>query len=519
MLRAFPFGCAAWLAGGLALIPWAATAQPSNLPLTPFRIAVVDEATGRGVPLVELKTTHHVRYLSDSGGLIAFAEPGLLGQRVFFAVHSHGYEFPKDGFGSVGVALDTRPGGSATLKLKRLNVAERRYRLTGAGCYRDTVLLGEKPPVREPLLNAQIVGQDSALAAIYQGRLHWFWGDTTPVKYPLGNFHTAGATSELPARGGLDPGAGVDFCYFTNAAGFSRAMAPLAGEGIVWLDGLLVVPDETGRERLVAHYSRMKDLGKRLEHGLVLWNDERAEFEKTRELPPAENWRCPQGHPVRVTENGREYFYSLLPDRAVRVAAELAAVLDPARYEAFTCSAPKSATAGGTNQLGRDADGRLAWSWRTDAEPMSQAAEKRLLETGALPAADARFQFRDTDTGQPVTIHGGSVNWNPFRRKWILIGVQQGGTSFLGEVWYAEAASPVGPWGPAKKIVTHDQYSFYNPVQRPFFDQAGGRVIYFEGTYAQMFSGNPAATPWYDYNQILYRLDLADPRLQAVRRD
>ncbi len=44
----------------------------------------------------------------------------------------------------------------------------------------------------------------------------------------------------------------------------------------------------------------------------------------------------------------------------------------------------------------------------------------------------------------------------------------------------------------------------------------GGRLIYFEGTYTQTFSGNPVATPRYDYNQIMYRLDLADPRLEAV---
>ncbi|MFQ5731289.1 MAG: hypothetical protein ACE5KM_04960, partial [Planctomycetaceae bacterium] len=65
----------------------------------------------------------------------------------------------------------------------------------------------------------------------------------------------------------------------------------------------------------------------------------------------------------------------------------------------------------------------------------------------------------------------------------------------------------------ARKIVTHDKYSFYNPKQHPMFDKRGGRVIYFEGTYTNTFSGNPDRTPRYNYNQILYRLDLADPRL------
>ena len=83
----------------------------------------------------------------------------------------------------------------------------------------------------------------------------------------------------------------------------------------------------------------------------------------------------------------------------------------------------------------------------------------------------------------------------------------------MGEVWYAEADAPEGPWTNAVKIVTHEDYSFYNPKQHPMFDRHGGRVIYFEGTYTATFSGNRDKTPRYDYNQIMYRLDLADPRL------
>ena len=37
--------------------------------------------------------------------------------------------------------------------------------------------------------------------------------------------------------------------------------------------------------------------------------------------------------------------------------------------------------------------------------------------------------------------------------------------------------------------------------------------IYFEGTHTIMFSGVTVPTPRYEYNQIMYRLDLADPRL------
>ena len=45
------------------------------------------------------------------------------------------------------------------------------------------------------------------------------------------------------------------------------------------------------------------------------------------------------------------------------------------------------------------------------------------------------------------------------------------------------------------------------------FDKDGGRIIFFEGTYTTTFSGNPDPTPRYDYNQVMYQLDLSDPRL------
>src|SRR5438552_18160790 len=90
-----------------------------------FAIEVVDEQTGRGVPMVELQTTSSVRYYTDSAGLVAFDEPGLMGRKVFFGVSAHGYEFGKDGFGIRGVVLEPRPGGTARLKVKRLNIAER----------------------------------------------------------------------------------------------------------------------------------------------------------------------------------------------------------------------------------------------------------------------------------------------------------------------------------------------------------------------------------------------------------
>ena len=118
-----------------------------------FAIMVVDDETGRGVPLVELTTTNHLRYYTDSNGLVAFYEPGLMGRDVFFHVKSHGYEYPKDNFNYSGLTLTPVEGGSAEIRLKRINVAERLYRITGEGIYSDSVLLGRKVPIKRPVLN------------------------------------------------------------------------------------------------------------------------------------------------------------------------------------------------------------------------------------------------------------------------------------------------------------------------------------------------------------------------------
>jgi len=499
------------IAGALCL--GAAPASAAS-PQDYFGIEVLDEQTGRGVPLVELLTVNHVVHVTDSAGSIAFNEPGLMDRKVFFHVRSHGYEFPKDGFGFAGQALDVKRGGSVTLKLKRLNLAERLYRITGQGIYRDSVLLGMKPPLAEPVLNAEVLGQDSIQPVRYRDKLHWFWGDTQRARYPLGQFHMSGAVSDLPGKGGLAPSVGINLKYFTDAEGFSKRMAPFPEPGLVWIEGVFVVPDETGRERLVGHFSRRKDLAEEYEHGLVVFDDERAHFERLQPCEQSNRWRHPQGHIVRQREGGVEYLLFSTPLCTVRVPATLAAVRDPAKYEAFTCLTPGGNFWGGESALERDSNGKLVWGWKRDTTPVGQAEELAFVRAGKIKPAEARFNVTNADTGKPVTLHAGSVNWNPFRNQWVMIAVEQGGTSFLGEVWYAEAPSPTGPWRRAKKIVTHDKYSFYNPRHHAFFDEEGGRFIYFEGTYTREFSGNPVPTPRYDYNQIMYRLDLADPRLR-----
>lgn len=482
-----------------------------------FEIQVVDDATDRGVPLVELELVDRTKYLTDSAGRAAIDEPGLENQSVFFHVRSHGYQFQKDGFGYAGTRVQLVPGGKEVLKIKRLNIAERLYRSTGAGIYRDSVLLGHAAPINQPLLNARVVGQDSIQRVVYRGRIFWFWGDTLQPSYPLGNFRMSGAVSNLPESSGLPPEAGINLQYFTDADGFAKGMFPILPKGdLIWADGFMVLADADGREKMVAHYLRLKGLDRPFGRGLAIYNDEKEEFEELATLQLAEKWRFPQGHPVALTNQGVKYYYFGLNVPTVRVRADLAAVKDGSAYEAFSCLADWSSVSTSEARLLRDGAGALIYRWTKKAPPVGAKEEQEFIQAGLMKGSEARFQPVDVESGKSVQLHAGSVSWNAWRKKWVLICSEIYGTSMLGEVWYAEAEEPTGPWKKARKIVTHEKYSFYNPAQHPFFEQEGGRVIYFEGTYTAEFSGNTSHTPRYDYNQIMYRLDLADPRLKAV---
>ena len=453
----------------------------------------MDAATGRGVPLVELRTVNGLRFVTDSAGRIAFDEPGLMGRKVFFHLRSPGYEVAPDGFGYRGVALDPEVGGEATVRVARTNVAERICRLTGGGIYRDSVLLGEPTPLRNPVLNGGVLGQDTAQAEVYRGRMMWFWGDTDRTGYPLGNFHTSGAVATLP-EGGADRG--IDFAYFEKD-GFVREMIPAEKPGPVWTSGLVVL-----KSGLYAYYSRMKSLGEIAESGLLKWNDVTERFDVAQTFDKARGWRFLDGH--TVAHEG--YVLGNDPPN-VRVRADATSLLDPSAYEAYT---PLEAD-GTVRRVG----GKPDYRWQKALPPITSGDEARLVREGRLKPEETRFLPLD-EAGKPVVIANGSVHWNAHRKRWIgLFGRKGGEASLLGEIDYAEADAPTGPFRRAVKVCDHPSYTFYNPVHHAFLDKGG--AIYFEGTYTAEFSGNPDKTPLYNYNQLLYRLDLDDPRLAFAR--
>ena len=495
----------------VAIIGGRAAAAPADY----FGLHFVDAATGRGVPLVTAELTNKERLISDSNGYVAFDEPGLMDQKVFFAVRSYGYEAADAGFGNPGVIARTTPGQVLDVKLKRTNIAERLYRLTGQGIYRDTLLLGRPTPIAHPLLDGRVMGQDTVETAVYKGSMLWCWGDTDRPDFPLGLFSTAGATSKLPGDLNLDQG--IDYAYFTGRDGFCRPMIALPHKSSlpVWIDGLMNVPDAGGQERLLGRYVVTRDL-KVVGRGLLQFDDAAQTFKELRPIP-LDAPICPGGHPMRARVGGVDYYYFPTPFPNLRVRADYAHASDPAAYEGFTCLEPGARFSKDHPAVNRDGSGKPLWTWQPDTRPIEPAQVGQLVASGAMAADESPYRMRDAATGGPIRVANGSVAWDAWAHRWVMVFGQSGGASNLGEIYVAFAHAPEGPWTAARKVATHaakgNNNDFYNPMLHAEFMRDGGRVVYFEGTLVTTFSGNPWPTPRYDYNQMLYRVDLSDPRV------
>jgi hypothetical protein len=421
----------------------------------PCRVEIVDKANGWPVPLVELVTTHEVRMVSDNRGWIAVDQPELLDREIWFHVKGHGYGVAKDGFGYEGLRTTLKRGGSCRIEVERRMPAKRLGRLTGAGLFAEGQKLGVEPLLPE----SGVSGCDSVLTTRHDGRLFWLWGDTLLPGYPLGIFHSSGATSAPMPLSSFEPPLALAFQYFRDSSGNPRGVAQMPGDGPTWLSGLVSFPNGT----LGASYSKIRGFLDEYEVGLCIWNPESLHFDQQRIL-----WKkadgtqplIPRGHPLRwQDDNGKSWILFGDPFPTMKCPDDVESWKNPAYWKSII--APKG-----------------AWSPGEDRE---------------------------------ITAHRGSISWNAFRRKWIAVFTHHGGKpSAFGEIWYAEADSPFGPWRDAVKVITHDNYTFYNPrIQTDLFP-ADAPFILIEGTYTTEFADHARPTPRYNYNQILYRLDFAD---------
>jgi hypothetical protein len=435
--------------------------------LAPCRIEVVEKSSGWPVPLVELRTTHNVRFVTDNAGVIAFDLPECMGREMWFAVAGHGYEVPKDGFGMRGVRLRPEPGKTLKVEVNRTIVAKRLGRLTGGGLFGESQKLGREMDWRD----SDVFGCDSVRNAVHRGKMFWAWGDTTIPNYPLGMFDVSSATTDIHPLTSFEPPLKLKFNYFTDEKGKPRGVAKMPGSGPTWVTGYVNLRDKNGTERLVGSYMKVRNHLDAYEWGLCVWNDGAEKFEQLRVIwtksgtapkPPP----VPEGHPAFwKDEKGREWLLFGNPFPTLRC---------PATFEGWQDSS----------------------TW-----------EVLKPQASLISASD----------GKAVKPHSGSIAWNDFRRCWVTVFMESfGKPSAFGELWYAEADTPAGPWGKAVKVLTHENYTFYNPRLHPEFTPTNSPVLLFEGSYTAEFANKPDPTPRYNYNQVLYRLNLDDPALAAA---
>lgn len=475
--------------------------QKLPLPSEIFGLRIVDKVSKRGVPLVRVVNAEGEEFWSDNQGFVAFDDTTLIGKNLNLKLSSDGYE-------SSEASLTASKGQVETLEITRRNIAERLYRSTGAGSYRDSVLLGFKTPVAKPHVDGLVSGQDTLNAIIYKSKIFWIWQDTGRISYMLGNFGNSGAIADLPSKGNISQDLGINRTYFVDNEGFSRPMTPNfePTSAPTWMGSLVALPNAAGEEKMYGQYGKATghaDIGKR---GWGVYDDASNTFKDVIHFAKAEylpgQILTPWGDPEKVNHAGKDYLYF----GAMRVPATVEALLNIDAYETYSPYSPKTKT------LLRNADGSLAYQWQKNAYPV---VLDELQKAGVAPEDILHeMSFRDKN-GDSVVLAAGTLekNWNSFRKRYIGTIQQKLGTSLLGESWIAEADTPIGPWNFATKIISHDRYTFYNLQQHPFYDREGGRLIYVHGTYTNFFTSEPA-TPRYDYNQVLYRIDLADPRMQ-----
>ena len=465
------------------------------------------------------------QYWTDSAGVIAFEEPDLMNQKVWFSVESHGYLNENAPMGLNGVALDVRPGGSAVVPMRRINIAQRLYRFTGSGIFRDSILLGDTVPMVGEEGKPPIMGQDGGDAVVFGGRLHWLWGDTLIPSFPLGVFRGVGAVSDLPGNGGLDPDVGVALRYMRNEDGGFRPILNLpTGVGqVFWYSKPRVVGDGRGAEHLMTDYHGVKvDNGFQVvEWGLAEYSDKTGKFELVAKYPLKTGFLTPEADGTVVFRHeagGREYFYHASPYPAIRYPTDYASQADFTTREAFTCLKQGKRFDGSAGQLDRDRRGSLRWAWKKDTSPITEGQMDRLVKSGAMEPRERWYAVKDVETGKPVGSHHGSIYWNAHRNRWVSVRLEHGGETKLGEVWYLEGDTPQGPWVYARKIITHawkDHHcSFYATAQLPFFDSDNGRTIYLKGSFSSMFGDEKTGVPRHNYGIMMYKLDLDDSRLR-----
>ncbi len=432
-----------------------------------------------------VRLSNGVEHITDSAGWIRIEEPGLMHSRILVDVSSPGYRMPPGDKSAAGLEIALSPASEITVPLVRVDIAQRIYRVTGTGIYRDSELLKREVPL--PLGNhaAGLVSAWGVQRAALGTKVLWCWRQALLSNERNPSLNVVGAWSDHPEHGGLDPTQGIHYSYHTSGSDQAHSLLTADEPGGIWMEGLTSVPDESGKLQLVAHYTREGTKGERAEHGIAIWTEQKR-FERIVILGDEYEWQFPAGQCVTRRGEDAEWCYFAAPFCRVRCPARLDAVRNPGSYQA------------------------LAWdrnqqkhTWQQERPPLTQREESVGVADGSI--TQPLTQVENATTRRPVSIQESSIEWNPHHRCYVMIA-----SSADGDLWFSESPHIQGPWKNAIRILSADPGKCAAPVQHPFMNQEGGRIIWFETAYLE------SSLPRYDGTELMYRLDLADLRLKPA---
>jgi len=116
-----------------------------------------------------------------------------------------------------------------------------------------------------------------------------------------------------------------------------------------------------------------------------------------------------------------------------------------------------------------------------------------------LKPAEVLLQLRDRDTGKPVQAHAGSVYWNAWRKRWVLIAPpgSKGTNLLLARAATPEQVSRIGNQAGGRVFLflhTDDFWRDYDEMvarkvkfTRPPSEEAYGTVAVFEDLYGNQW--------------------------------
>jgi hypothetical protein len=333
---------------------------------------------------------NYVSSYSDSGGNIAFYEPGFEGD-IFFNVYSDGYSLdpnqdhvemyntPYDSGIHLNVSYGENSGGGGIIYMVRHQLAKRLYRLTGSGLYADSYLSNQLSSIPQSIIDSnrvliddvKVLGQDTVMTVTFNNKVLWFFGDTTCLCSARQNncenygMYTVGASSCLPSdlitgqSQNDDDDADDDnhdspcissqpppLKYFSSSEGGFLHVAPMATlpplDQNTWIAAVFTLPSSSSASSSQAKYANfMKNPGDGenagpTATGMVKWNPDSETFDFLSEFP--DNHTFLNGaHTIQQLSpedsgSASNYVYF---NSQIRVSGDEVSIMDPSQYEYY----------------------------------------------------------------------------------------------------------------------------------------------------------------------------------------